>query len=284
MDESLVPAREGSAGGVILALVATVLLLVACVTPCVEPSRPGGETGASRQSGTPASEPTVSCGASPWDRIVLACNSLSEPLEATCSTPIVPGTTTLDGALRALRSCSLVDATGVKEESLDDWQPSGRVRIYWQCRDWRSSKDTIISSGEPNRVVAEDGVVQWLLWRYDTTAACSPTASAVVDRYGVPEKVLWAIAGYTTEIKWGEMALLYPSRGVVFEVNTTRHYRSVQREDRVVAAYGFVPTPLSTLVELPVQYDWQTWPNEHEGGLERLSWTEKLEDWPDVSP
>jgi hypothetical protein len=104
------------------------------------------------------------------------------------------------------------------------------------------------------------------------------------DRYGVPEKVLWAIAGYSNENKWGAMVLLYPSQGVVFEVNTTRHFRSVHREDRVLAAYRFMTTPLGALVQQPVQYDWQTWPNEHEGGLERIPWTDKLEDWPGFSP
>jgi hypothetical protein len=220
----------------------------------------------------------LSCSELRLDTIAFACGPQSSHFEPACTQPLVPGETTLDQATEPLRACSLVDDLRIEPE------PQEGAGLFWRCAHWQSSGDALLASGERSRAVAQGGVVQRLLWRLGSSADCTPTASAIVERYGVPEKVLWAVAGYTNEIKWGEIVMLYPSQGLVFEVGTTQHFRSVQRGDSVLAVYRFAPTTLDALAGQPAQYDWQFWPSEHEGGVDRIPWTEKLENWPGFSP
>ncbi len=182
----------------------------------------------------------------------------------------------MDEVREALRTCGLVDSRYTYEGPWPDPSRPGQAWIGWRCT-------TCPSCGERNAVVVKDDVVQWLLWQH-YSAACHLTASDLVERLGAPEKVLRAIAGSTPDCKMGVLVMLYPTQGLVAEVDTTLHYPSVERQDSVITEYRFAPTTLGDLIRSPVQYNWQTWPNEHEGGTERVPWPDKLEEWPGFSP
>jgi hypothetical protein len=156
--------------------------------------------------------------------------------------------------------------------------------VSWMCRDWERSEDSLISNGYPNWIVARAGVVEWLLWRFDGGGGCSPIVSDILGLYGSPERILWAVAGYTPEIVWGDLVLLYPSKGLVFDAVVSGHLGSVQRADPVIAAYISIPTSLDDLVQQPVQFDWQEWDFDIESPAHGSPWSENLEDWPGFAP
>ena len=187
----------------------------------------------------------------------------------------------------ALRGCDLV----FYSESIITCIPGpcptpvpGRAELDWVCRGSASSADPLIAIGVANSVVGQDGVVQSLEWHFDRTAPCTPTAAGVVDRYGTPEKVIWTTAGNFGGLTWEALVLIYPSQGLVFEVHTAGHAGSVRPEDRVLTAYAFPPTTLLELARRRAEYDWQGWPADFQGGMERYPWIDWAEDWPGFSP
>ncbi len=259
-----------------LAIVIAVAFLVGCAGEGIRPIPQERESTTTSWSGTPDSQVAVTCAAWPVDTIAAACNPPSGSLNPACLVPMVPGETALDEAREALSACELVDSTSTYEGPWPDPSRPGETWIGWRCT-------TCPSCGEKNAVVVRDGVVQWLLWEH-YSAVCGLTAGELVERLGAPEKVLQAIARSTTGCVSVVAVMLYPTRGLVAEVDTTLQNRSVKRQDLVITEYRFRPTTLADLIASPAQYQWQMWQSVHEGGTERIPWPEKLEDWPGFSP
>jgi hypothetical protein len=200
--------------------------------------------------------------------------------EPPCWQGIVPGETTLQHALAILDNSSMVDPSTVYEGQRFGGVWPGRTHINWNERGWQAADDILLSQGYPNTLLSKDGLVESLLLRFDTTDRCTPTVLDVIERYGAPEKILRAEgAGYTPDIVWGEMDLLYPSRGLVFAA-LTGHPVLARPTDRIQVAYYFVPTSLDALAAEPMRFDFQAWYTDVRAGEVDYVWADRLEEWP----
>jgi len=177
-------------------------------------------------------------------------------------------------ALDLLHKSTLVDPDSIRVDERGGLVPRSEATIYWQNKDVAPLDDTWPAMMGGNLAIVRDDIVdsiQLLVY----TSTCSLSVRQVVERYGTPEKILFAPRGASPHFIWHTLDLYYFTQGLAFVAHADNPPHG---EQQVGIVYGFAPTTWNDLLASPRRYTFQS-SIYVEDGSHVVGWREALESW-----
>lgn len=197
----------------------------------------------------------------------------------TCNLPcwegITPGVTQAGEALELLRASSQVEPGSIAVDQRGELVPDSEATIYWHNTGSPPIGEEWLVITEGNLAIVRNGIVDSIQLLVDPSS-CHSTVGEVVERYGIPEKVLFAPRGAVPHEVWHTLDLYYFSRGIAFVAHADR---LPQRWQPVGVVYAFAPQSSLAVIEVgPQRYLFDRFITVEDGfGL--ADWLTSLENW-----